>query len=266
MTLSIGYEATLNRRPLEITGLNASTDYVTVERAASPYVQWTMVRGWAQQPVASTAVTYYDYEFPEGVAYKYRVREYNAAGSQLAATDYSVSAVNFDDIWLKVPAAPYLNTRVTVADRTDIVNRSRSALFDVQGRTNPIQVGDVRSSVSYNLQLLTDTPAEEENLQYALASGDVIFLHLPANERTLIGGYFSVGDVTRDSVLRRSPRRLWTLPLTQVVPPGPDIAGAAYTWQSVANEYSDWSDTMADNETWADLLARTGSPADVIVE
>jgi hypothetical protein len=265
MTLSVGYEATLNRRTLAVTGLNASTDYVTVERAVSPYVQWTQVRGWSAQPVASTSVSYFDYEFPEGVAYKYRVREYNAVGVQLAATDYSVSAATFTDAWLKVPAAPFLNMPVVIVDRGDITNRSRSGLLDVKGRTDPIQIGDVRSSPSYILTLLTETAADEQDMEYALSTGDVVFLHLPANERTVPGGYFSVADVSRQSTLRRSPRRLWSLPLTKVVPPGPDVAGAAYTCASVLAEYATCSDVMADNVTCADLLARTGSPADVIV-
>jgi hypothetical protein len=265
MTLAVGYEPTLNRRTLAITALNASTDHVTVERAVSPYVQWAEVRGWASQPVAAAAVSYYDYEFPEGVPYTYRVREFDAAGVQLASTDYPVSAVSFAEAWLKVPAAPFLNTAVVIADRGDMTNRTRGGLFDVQSRTDPILVGDVRSGISYTLTLLTETAADEQNLEYSLATGDVIFLHLPADEQTVPGGYFAVGDVTRNSTLRRSPRRLWQLPLTRVVPPGPDVAGAAYTWASVLAEYATWGDLMAANLTWGDLLARTGSPSDVIV-
>lgn len=265
MTLTVGYETTLNRRTLAVTGLNASTDYVRVERAESPYVQWTEVRGWPNQPVAATAVSYYDYEFPEGVAYKYRVREYDAAGSQLAATDYSVSAATFSEPWLKIPAVPYLNRPVVIADRSGMTNRSRGGLLDVLGRTDPILIGGIRASVSYTLELLTETAAEEQDLEYTLSTGDVVFLHLPANERTVPGGYFSVGDVTRDSTLRRSPRRIWSLPLTRVVAPGPDVAGAAYTWASTLAEYATWSDLMTDNATWGDLLQRTGSPSDVVV-
>lgn len=264
-TLTVSYEPTLSRRKLQVTALNASTDHVRVERAVSPYVQWTEVRGWSVQPIASTSVTYYDYEFPAGVAYKYRVREYNAAGTQLAATEFSVSAIDLTEPWLKVPAAPFLNTTVVIADRGEITNRSRSALMDVIGRTYPIQIGDVRSSLSYTLQILTETAADEQNMEYTLATGDVVFLHLPSGERTVPGGYFSVGDVTRESTLRRSPRRIWSLPLTMVVPPGPDVAGPAYTWASVQADYATWTDLIADNLTWADLRARTGSPSDVIV-
>lgn len=265
MTLAVGYETTLNRRTLAVTGLNAGTDHVTVERSVSPNVQWTQVRGWSVQQVSAASVSYYDYEFPEGVPYKYRVREYDAAGVQLAATDYSVSAVTFAEPWLKVPAAPFLNTAVVIADRGDMVNRARGGLLDVKGRTDPVMIGDVRAGVAYTLQLLTETAGDEDNLELTLSTGDVIFLHLPANERTVPGGYFSVGDVSRQSTLRRSPRRLWSLPLTRVVAPGPDVVGAAYTIASNMAEYATIADVMADNATIADVLARTGSPADVIV-
>lgn len=259
------FDATLCRRVIALTGLNALTDSVTVERAVPPYVQWEQVRGWSVQNIAGAAVTYFDYEFPEGVAYKYRVREFNAAGAQLASTDFAVASAAFTQVWLKVPAAPFLNRPVVVVDRGDITNRSRAGLFDVVGRTNPVQVGDLRSSLGYQLQLLTETAAEERDMEYTLSTGDVIFLHLPALEQTIPGGYFSVGDVQRQSTLRRSPRRVWTLPLQTVAAPGPDVVGSAYTWASVLTEYATWSDVMADNPTWADLLARTGTPSEVIV-
>ncbi|MBB5982417.1 hypothetical protein [Kribbella solani] len=223
------------------------------------------MRGWSAQPVASNAVTYYDYEFPEGVAYKYRVHEFNASGTETAITEYSVSAVSFSDVWLKVPAAPFLNRAVVVADRGEITNRSRGGLFDVQGRTDPILISDVRSGPAYTLKLLTETAADERDMEYTLSTGDVIFIHLPAAVETISGGYYAVGDVSRDSTLRLSPRRVWSLPLTRVVAPGPDVAGAAYTWTSAMNEYATWDDLMADNATWGDLMQRTGSPADVIV-
>lgn len=265
MTLVAGYETALNRRTIAISGLDASTDHVTVERAVSPYVQWTMVRGWSTQQVAGAAVSYYDYEFPEGVAYQYRVREYDAAGAQLASTDYPVSAATFAEPWLKVPASPFLNTPVVIVDRDDMTNRSRSALFDVKDRTDPIQVGGRRAGLSYTLRLLTETAGDEDNLEFTLSTGDVVFLHLPAGERRVPGGYFSVGDVTRASTLRSSPRRVWTLPLTRVVAPGPDVAGAAYTIASAMADYATIADQVADNATIAILLARTGSPSDVIV-
>ena len=263
--LAASYDVTLNRRVVDLTGLNASTDSVTVERSVAPNVQWAPVRGWSAQNVSGAAVSYYDYEFPEGVAYKYRVREFDAAGAQLASTDFSVTAVSFDQVWLKIPAAPFLNRPVVVVDRGEIGNRSRSGLFDIVGRTDPVQVGSVRASAAYTLQLLTETAAEERDMEYTLSTGDVVFLHLPAAVEVIPGGYFSVGDVSRQSTLRLSPRRVWSLPLQHTAAPGPDVIGSAYTWNSVLADYATWTDLLADNATWGDLLERTGSPSEVIV-
>lgn len=265
MALATSFDAALCRRQLAITGLVGTTAYVTVERAESPYVQWTPVRGWSSQPVAGAAVTYFDYEFPEGVAYKYRVSEFTSADALTTMTEYSVSAVTFPDVWLKVPAAPFLNRPVIVVDRGDITNRSRSGLLDVVGRTYPVQIGSVRSGVSYTLQLLTETAAEERDMQYTLSTGDVVFLHLPAAVQAIPGGYFSVADTSRQSTLRLSARRIWSLPLTEVAAPGPDVIGTAYTIASVLAEYATVTLMLAGNATIADLLQRTGTPSEVIV-
>jgi hypothetical protein len=194
----------------------------------------------------------------------YRLRGLDALGAVLF-TDTQTITQDVDRAWLKVPAAPYLNQPVTVADRGEVTRRARRGLFDVIGRTNPVVVGDVASSRAYTAQLMTHTAAEEQNLDYLFASGEIVFLQLPSTDRVMPEGYFSVGDVSRQSTLRRSPRRLWDVPLVEVAPPGPEVVGSTYTWASVLADYATWADLMADNATWADLLERVGSPEDVIV-
>lgn len=265
MTLSISFDATLCRRVLALSGLNASTDHVTVERAVSPYAQWTQVRGWSSQPVSGLAVTFYDYEFPVSVAYKYRAREYNAAGVQLAATDYAVSAVTLDDVWLKVPAAPFLNRPVEVSVRNEITRRSRSGVFDVVGRTMPVVVGDKRGSREFTLQIRTETSAEERDLDYLFAGGEVLFLHTPIEMDQFPSGYYTAGDVTRAPESRYTARRVWGVPLIEVASPGEDVIGSAYTIAGVLADYATVTDMLAGNATIGDLLQRVGSPEDVIV-
>lgn len=181
------------------------------------------------------------------------------------ATFTTVTTQDLDAVWLKVPAAPFLNQAVTVVDVSEIARRSRAGLFDVVGRSKPVMVGDVASSIAFTLRLLTQTPADEENLDYLFASGEVVYLQLPSTVTGLPGGYFAVGDVTRASTLRLSPRRVWTIPLREVAAPGPDVVGSAYTWTSVLADCATWTDLLAANATWNDLLQRTGTPSDVIV-
>ncbi|MEV6287397.1 hypothetical protein [Kribbella sp. NPDC051770] len=265
MALAIEFDVTLCRQVMDLTGLGATTDHVTVDRAVSPFVRWETVRGWSAQPVSGNAVTFFDYEFPEGTDYKYRVKEFNASGTLTGTTEYAVSATEFNEPWLKIPAVPVLNRPVVIVDRGDITNRSRSGVMDVVGRNYPVQIGDVRAGLAYTLQLLTDTAAEERDMEYTLSTGDVIFLHLPAAVEVLPGGYFSVGDVQRASTLRRSPRRVWSLPLIAVAAPGSEVIGSAYTIASVLAEYETVTTMLADNDTIGDLISRTGTPSEVLV-
>jgi hypothetical protein len=266
MTLLVSsFDTTLCRRVLALSGMNALTDYVIMERAVSPYAQWTQVRGWSSQNVSGAAVTFYDYEFPVSVPYKYRAREYDAAGVQLAATEFSVVALVLDDVWLKVPAAPFLNRPVQVSVRTEITRRSRSGVFDIVDRTLPVVVGNKRSGREFTLQIKTETGAEERDLDYLFADGQILFLHTPVEMDQFPSGYYTAGDVSRAPEQDYTARRIWEVPLIEAAMPGDDVIGSAYTIASMLADYATIFDVMADNATNGVLLQRVGSPEDVIV-
>jgi hypothetical protein len=205
-----------------------------------------------------------DYEFEVGQTITYRVRSYNVS-NVLQQTFTTTILRDLDDVWLKVPAAPYLNTPVTVVDRSEVTRKSRSGLFDIVGRTYPVMVGDVASSRAFTLQLLTHNASGESGLDYLFASGEVVYLQLPSTVQHFPGGYYAVGDVSRETTLRLSARRVWSVPLTEVAVPGPAVVGSSYTWTSTVNEFATWSDVIAFNVSWSTLLNRTGTPSDVIV-
>lgn len=166
--------------------------------------------------------------------------------------------------WLKSINRPFLNQTVTVVDPGDAGRAGRGGLGDVVGRTYPIATTDVRSGQSFPLVLLTSTANDAKNMDFILASGDVLFLHVPA-AKDWAGGYLLIGSA---SAHRRSPNRLernWQLECTQVAPPGPDIVYAIGTWTSVLAGYPTWNDVLNAFPTWGDLLALVGSPSEVIV-
>lgn len=264
MTLTATYDATLSRIRLSATSLGVTAVTAKFIRSTDGFITSTTVRGGAAAPVSSQSAAVSDYEFPAGVEIEYGVIAYNASGGEIGSSAATITQ-DLTGAWLKVPAAPFLNTAVTVVDRSEITRKSRAGLFPVVGRSKPVMVGDIASSISYTLQLLTENAAGESNLDFLFASGEVVFLHLPAGVEYFPGGYFAVGDVSRDTTLRLSPRRVWNVPLTEVAEPGPNVVGSAYTWTSAVNDYATWSDLIADNATWADLLQRTGTPSDVIV-
>lgn len=185
----------------------------------------------------------------------YRIRE----------TDSITPAI--DRVWLKSIVRPFLNREVTVRDFGDITRPDRGGVFEVVGRSYPVAVTDVRGSRRFSLELRTLTEAEADDLRLILASGDVLYLQVPPTGQSsaVPTAYVSVGDATERRPTSITAVRLFSLPCTEVAPPGPDVVGATVTWQTVINAYATWADLMADQATWADLLELVGSPGDVIV-
>lgn len=169
------------------------------------------------------------------------------------------------DVWLKVVARPFLNRTVVVADKGPIGRLARGGVFDVVGRSFPVAVSDVRASKRYTLQVLTDTPAKQRDLDLLLASGEPVFVHVPSANTRVPAGYFVIGDTAEAPTLRRSDRRLFDLPLVEVAAPGPDVVGSAGTWQTVLNTYTTWLAVLDAHATWSSLLELIGSPTEVIV-
>jgi hypothetical protein len=266
--ISVTYEPSLSRLRIEATGLAAGAVTATVERSIEGVAIWSTVRGGTSVAVTGSACHLDDYEFPAdpGADLNYRVTAYNAGGVQVdQVTAVDVAAPALTSAWLKVPAAPFLNRPVVVADRSNITRRARQGVFDVVGRTFPVVVGDVASGLAFSLQLLTETAAEERDLDYLFTSGEIVFVQLPAGVEHFPTGYYAVGNTSREPTLRLSPRRLWDVPLTETAAPGVDVVGSAYTIASMLAEYATVAAVLADNASIADLLERTGAPSDVIV-
>jgi hypothetical protein len=180
---------------------------------------------------------------------------------QTAAITPSLGAV-----WLKDIGRPFLNRPVTVlmGDDNPITRKSRDGVFDIVGRSDPIAVTDLRGSKQWILQLQTSTVDEATAIDFALSTGDPMFIHCPAGCQ-VPGGYVRIGDTTQTWHPLRPEQSLFTLPVQEVTAPGPDVVGTLGTWQTVLNTYATWSAVIAANATWADLLNLIGSPSEVIV-
>jgi hypothetical protein len=167
-------------------------------------------------------------------------------------------------VWLKSIARPFLNRPVTVTDWSDVERPSRAGIYPVKGRSLPVAVSDVRGSRSWTLEVRAGTASEARNLDVVLASGDPLYVHVPADGE-VPGGYVCVGDTSEGRPRPRTSRRIFQLPMTEIAPPGPDVVGATVTWQTVLSTYATWADVLAAHPTWADLLELIGDPGDVIV-
>lgn len=271
MALVATYDSLLSRIRLAASGLAGTATYAVFDRSTNNFLSSTTVRGGSRVTVSGAAAAVDDYEFPVGTPTWYRVRAYNAADVLVTTfttgpTTQQLLELDSDQVWLKVPAAPYMNRIVTISEAGDLTLPARTSLFPIVGRNRDIAVSDVRSSMSYGLKIRTFDYDEELDLRNVLNSSEVLYFQLPSANKSMPSGYFAAGDVTVGPPGSRArPERIFTLPLTEAAAPGPDVVGSTYTWASVVADYPTWSAVIAANATWADLLQRVGNPGDIIV-
>jgi hypothetical protein len=137
-------------------------------------------------------------------------------------------------------------------------------VFPIVGRSTAVAVTDVSSHLEYELTIATKTRGEADDLRYLLKSGDTLYLQTPP-DYPVPGGYYTVGNVGETRQGLPWERRWFTLPLTSVAEPGPEVVGTTYTIASMVAEYATIADVIADNATIADLLQRVASPSEVLV-
>lgn len=181
-------------------------------------------------------------------------------------SDTAVITPTLGAVFLKSISRPFLNLPVNVrlASTVQVGHQSRGAVFQIVGRSKPIAVGAARGARQWTMLVRTETAAERDHLDLLLASGDTLLVQSPP-DTAVESGYVSVGDVTRDAHPLRPLSWLFTLPMTEVNAPGPQVVGATVTWQTVLDTYATWADLLAANATWADLLTLVGDPSEVIV-
>lgn len=167
-------------------------------------------------------------------------------------------------VWWKCVRYPFLNRPVSIGDVDGDARASRGAVHEIQGRSLPVAVTDLRASSAFNLELRTATLAEARDMDLILAAGDVYLVHVPAGSQ-IPGGYVTVEGASMTRFGPVSTRRRWPLQCRIVAPPGPGVVGSTLTWGTVLGMYGSWGALLAANPTWADLLATVGSPDDLVV-
>lgn len=165
------------------------------------------------------------------------------------------------DVWLKNVLRPNLNMIIPTEGDTDITEPSRSNIFAVIGRNLPVAVTDVRGSQQYSLYLGVLDNTTRDNLRNALATGDVMYLHIPNTTTYPVKSMFVlVGNTDW-----RDRMRQYTLPLTQVAAPDGTIIGDTVLWLDVIATYATWNDLIAAKATWSDVVSMIAPGGQVIV-
>lgn len=240
LIVGLTYDARYGRNRITAHGLPSTAIRAIVEVRPAGKARFTAVRGGKVGMTAGAFTrTVDDYEFAAGVANTYRITAYSTAEGVpdiAVATATATQAASNPGTWLKFIAQPSLNVAVQLVGFGEISRASRTALFDVQGRSDPIAVSDVASSRRVTVSLRTDGVTAADRLDYALSQGVPLFLHVP-NGMALPSLYAVAGDYSSGLVAQTSQVRHWTLPLTEVAPPATTISGAAITCQTILDTY-----------------------------
>jgi hypothetical protein len=215
---------------------------------------WQLVRGGVVDVVDGRMVRQVDdYEFPSGVDLLYRIEGLTgAAGGAIVVQSATVARRSIaDSVWLKFITQPALNRRVDFMGRTDVSRDSRTSVYRVVGRADPVVVSDVHSSRTFTIKVKTETVAETEALDHALSQGLPCYLQVPATINTP-SIYAVVGAYSFEAPATKSLRNVWTIPLTEVAAPPPSIVSPQATWQHLIDQYATWQDVLDNVPTWLD--------------
>lgn len=260
MSLTATFDAAVSRVRLAATVLTGASTAL-FERSKNGLL-WTTVRGGTAVTVTSGDAALDDYEFDPGVINYYRVT--GTPGSVTFSTTITPSQ---SDVWIKSLTRPFLNRAVIVSGHGDIVRPSRSGVFEIIGRSLPVALTDVQGSPRWDLTLKTETLADADALELVFASGDPLYIQVPATGKlsTVPGGYVLAGDVRRSRFGTDSPRRWFDMTLTAVAPPGADVYGVPATWDTITAEFGSWTAVLSEFATWQELADYVSSPSVVIV-
>lgn len=234
-------------------------------------VNWTAVRGGLDVPLINgTTSIVDDYEFWPDVPVRYRIRVKDAAGVVLSEAFEYVTPSLGGQVWLKSLTRPFLNRAVELTGaEPEFVNPARNGVFPVIGRSYSVAVTDVRPGESFELEAIVKGPGERSDLKLLFASGDPLFLQVPSDHCVLESTYVVAGDIRRRRQSVRAnaadTRHLFTMPFTEVAPPGPDVIGATVTYQSLLSAFSTYEELLDAETSYASVLERIGDPSDVIV-
>ncbi|MEU0467216.1 hypothetical protein ABZ215_24715 [Amycolatopsis sp. NPDC006131] len=178
--------------------------------------------------------------------------------------DTAVVTPDMQVAWIKNVQRPYLNRAVTVTDWSAITRPARAGIIDVISRSLPVAVTDLRGSKRYTLTITAVDLDVAEDLDLCFSTGEPVLLHVPAGA-PFPGGYYVIGDITMDRHSKRTKRRFFDLPLTEVAAPAGTIVGSTVLYADILATFATYADLLAAEPQYADVLDRIADPPDVIV-
>lgn len=234
---------------------NQAITAVLVERQ-DPDGFWRTLGQASRLPLVNGQATINDVEMPYDTPVRYRVSQVVPVGSETGlSADITVDSQG--ESWLKDPAYPTMSVKIPIVTSIQALTRkSRTGVFAVINRANPIVVSGKRQGAEGELVLYTRTDYERNSVNNVIDRGTVLLLQTPPHYGWG-SAYVSIADTveTRVGVASEQLRR-FDLPF--VVVDRPDeisiTPALAKTWQAVKTTYPTWGDLKASGKTWRQLL------------
>jgi hypothetical protein len=255
---SVSYDSRRGRVRVNAIGLSPAVIRAEVSSRPVGTTRWSTVRG-GKVGVADGrfARLVDDYEFVAGSGMEYRIQAISTAENvtpvDVVQTVIADIADTLDQVWVKYIVAPHRNRRVELIGWGNVSRASRQVVFGIRNRPDPVVVTDVHGSRVVDVELLTRTEVDGDELEESLAAGLPIFFQTPTNV-PLRSMYASIGDITaRRSGGFTSPRRIYTVRLTEVSAPPLSIVGPGITWTTLVEGYGSWEELSRNFESWLEV-------------
>lgn len=257
MIFSCDYDPRRGRNRISARGLPGAGLRAVVDSRPESKSAWRQVRGGKVGLSAGTFVrTVDDYEFVAGRANTYRIQVLStpegAADTVIATATVTLPATN-PGVWLKFIVQPALNQRVALIDWSEIARPSRTTLYDVINRAEPVAVTDVHGSRRITVTLRTATNDEADQLDTALSQGRPLFFHVP-DTLALPSMYAVAGDYSATRPSKTTSVRFWQIALVEVSAPPSSAQAPPQTWQTILDSYASWRDVIDAFPTWQDVV------------
>lgn len=255
--VTVSYDPTRGRVRVKATGLDPSVVRVVVSSRRLGTSRWTEVRGGRVAVDVDGAMvrTVDDYEFVAGEGVEYRLVALSSAeGAPDVVVQQRIASISDTEEtnWVKFIATPYRNRRVVLTDWSEVSRKSRVALYDVVGRSQPVAVTDVHTGRQFSVDLVAHTLAEREALDQAMGTGVPVFFQTPTSI-ACPSIYAVIGDYTYRRPARRSLRSIVTVQLIEISPPPPSVVGSGLTYRILGTQYGAYADLHAAIDTYAEL-------------
>lgn len=251
VTVTAHPEASFVTVEVDMSGLIGTTGpYVTTVYRTTPDGTTVIVAGLDRIVAPHGIAVGVDNQAPLGVALTYRAKTIQPGPDITSDTATITLPASTIGTWCNSLTDPSRSIRLIVIDYPSWTRPARVNLLEVAERTNPLPVGRGRGGESGTLTVFTDTPQRQAKVDALIDSDDTWLIQSPAAHGEP-DRYVTVGDSTRQRVVRVGGQPERTFPLPLVVVDRPLTYGVELTEPGFS--YAADTGSGTDGGTWDDL-------------